>query len=76
MGKITVYIEDEVEKKMLSAVKSSKLSKSKWIAQLIQEKVDNEWPLSIMNMAGTWQDYPSINDIRSYERHDGNPESL
>ena len=50
---------------MIEAAKSSHLSKSKWIAKLIQEKVANEWPESIVELAGSWSDFPSVDEIRS-----------
>lgn len=70
MGQVTIYLEDEIEKKMNAAVKSAQISKSKWIAQLVQEKVANDWPQSIVDMAGSWSDFPSIDDIRATHTED------
>lgn len=64
MGQVTIYLDDEIERKMNEAVKSAHVSKSKWIAQLVQEKLDNKWPASIVAMAGSWDDFPSLEDIR------------
>lgn len=64
MGQVTIYLDDEIERKMNEAVKSAHVSRSKWIAQLVQEKVANEWPHSIAEMAGSWDDFPSLEDIR------------
>ncbi len=64
MGQVTIYLEDEVETKMIKAAESANLSKSKWIAKLIHEKVANEWPQSVVGIAGSWDDFPSIEDIR------------
>jgi len=64
MGQVTIYLEDEIEHKMVKAAESAHLSKSKWIAKVIQEKVANEWPQSIINVAGTWEEFPDIEDIR------------
>ncbi len=64
MGQVTIYLEDEVENRMKAAAKSAHLSKSKWIAKLIHEKVANEWPRSVVDFAGSWEDFPSIEDIR------------
>lgn len=65
MGQVTIYLEDEIERKMVAAAESARLSKSKWIAGLIREKVANEWPQSILELAGAWQDFPSIDVIRA-----------
>lgn len=58
MGQVTIYLEDEIEEKMTDAAKSAHLSKSKWVASLIREKVANEWPRSIIDLAGSWKDLP------------------
>lgn len=70
MGQVTIYLEEEVEQKMVAAAKSAHLSKSKWIAQLIQEKVANEWPASVIEMPGSWSDFPDLNEIRSSQGKD------
>ncbi len=65
MGQVTIYLEEDIEHKMIAAAQSSHLSKSRWIAKLIQEKVANEWPRSVTELAGSWEDFPSIEDIRA-----------
>ena len=64
MGQVTIYLEDEIEHKMVQAAESAHLSKSKWIARLIKEKVADEWPQSIVDFAGSWSDFPTIEDLR------------
>ena len=76
MGQVTIYLDDEIERKMNEAVKSSRVSKSKWIAQLVQEKVANEWPRSVSEMAGSWDDFPSLEDIRKTETADSQRDQL
>lgn len=65
MGQVTIYLEEEIELKMIAAARSARQSKSKWIAGIIQAKVANEWPKSIENLAGSWSDFPSLKEIRS-----------
>ena len=76
MGQVTIYLEDEVEKKMVDAAKSAHLSKSKWIARLIKEEVATEWPQSIVNLSGAWSDFPNIGDIRREIGEDSAREQL
>jgi len=64
MGQVTIYLEDEIEKKMKIAVDSSHLSKSKWIANIIKEKVTDEWPESISALSGAWKDIPTVEEMR------------
>ena len=76
MGQVTIYLEDEVEQKMTEAAKSAHLSKSKWIAKVIQEKIADEWPQSVVNLAGTWEDFPDIEDIRGNSANDAKREEI
>ncbi len=76
MGQVTIYLEEDIEKKMVDAAKSAHLSKSKWIARLIQDKVANEWPQSVVELAGSWEDFPTIDSIRNNEGQDVSREEL
>jgi hypothetical protein len=76
MGQVTIYLEDEIESKMVEAAQSAQLSKSKWIAKLIKEKVDSEWPVSVREAAGTWDDFPSAEDLRKNVGTDAKREKL
>jgi hypothetical protein len=76
MGQVTIYLEDEVEEKMSAAAKSEHLSKSKWIAGLIKEKVANEWPESITHLAGAWKDLPLAEEGRASLGKDVEREAL
>ena len=37
MGQITIYLDPELEKKMRAYVKSTHISQSKWIANIIEQ---------------------------------------
>ncbi len=76
MGQVTIYLEDEIEIKMRSAAKAMNLSQSKWIANIIKEKVIDEWPGSVRELAGAWKDLPSLEEIRSFRESDAFREEL
>jgi hypothetical protein len=77
MGQVTIYLDNETENKLKKAAKSSRLSVSKWIAELIQEKIMTEWPHDVVKLAGSWkEDFPSIEEIRSNVGHDNPREGL
>jgi hypothetical protein len=66
MGQVTIYLDNEIEKKLKKAAKASRKSVSKWVAAIISEKVSNEWPRDVAKLAGSWKtDFPSLNEIRS-----------
>ena len=70
MGQVTIYLEDEVEAKMRSAAKSAHLSKSKWVTNLIKDKVADAWPESFIRLAGAWEDIPTAEEIRGSQNTD------
>jgi len=70
LGQVTIYLDFEIEKKMRAFVKSMHLSQSKWIANLIEEKIRNEWPESVRKLAGAWKDIPTAEEIRRTEGTD------
>lgn len=76
MGQVTIYLEDELEAKMVAAAKARKISKSKWIASVIREKLTNEWPQEVREAPGSWGDFPSLEEIRRDTHADLDRESL
>ena len=76
MGQVTIYLEDEIEAKMRSAAKSAHVSKSKWVTNLIKEKVADEWPESFTQLAGAWDDFPMAEEIRGSQDADSSREEL
>jgi hypothetical protein len=63
MGQVTIYLDDETEEKMRGEAEAMHLSKSKWIARLIQERLSDQWPANIRNIAGSWRDFPDRDKI-------------
>jgi hypothetical protein len=61
---------------MRAIVKSVNLSQSKWIANLIEEKIENDWPESEINLAGAGKDLPGLEEIRQIESKDIPREAL
>ena len=76
MGQVTIYLDDELETKMRSAAKSMHLSQSKWIASLIEKKVNKEWSESVKNLAGAWGNFPTLEEIRNARKEDSQREEL
>lgn len=70
MGQVTIYLEDEIEAKMRNTVKKLNISQSKWIANLVKEKIADEWPEAVKQLSGSWQDFPSAEEIRQDAHND------
>jgi hypothetical protein len=66
MGQVTIYMDSKVEDQMRAAAKSSHLSVSKWVSQVIQNNVATQWSTEVVDLAGSWRgDFPSLDDIRA-----------
>jgi hypothetical protein len=76
MGQVTIYIDKETEDKMISSAKAANVSKSKWVSDVIREKVATEWPASIKELVGAWEDFPTVEELRSGDSKDIKRESL
>ncbi len=70
MGQVTIYLDDEIEAKMMASAKAMKVSKSKWIAGVIRERLVDEWPAGVRELPGSWEDFPSLEDIRGAAQTD------
>lgn len=77
MGQVTIYLENEIENKLKTAAKTSNLSVSKWVANIIREKISTEWPQDVVKLPGSWkEDFPSLEEIRSTQGVDAKREAL
>jgi hypothetical protein len=76
MGQVTIYLDKETETKLNAIVGDMKISKSKWISDLIRNKTAECWPESIVSLAGAWKDFPQAEDIRGKTGQDTQRESL
>ena len=74
MGQVTIYLDNEVEIKMRAAAKAMNLSQSKWIANIINEKMADQWPDSVKELAGAWRDFPDLEEIRHTQVPDSHRE--
>ena len=76
MGQVTIYLDDEIEKRMTANAKAMNLSKSKWIANVIREKLVDEWPPNVRELAGSWEDFLTLEEIRETGQRDITREAL
>jgi hypothetical protein len=76
MGQVTIYLDSETEKKMSTIVKKTGISKSKWVSDLIKQKITTTWPENIVKLAGAWTDLPNAEDIRKNMAEDADRESI
>jgi hypothetical protein len=76
MPQITIYLDEETEKRARTAAESSGASLSKWIAGAIHEKTVTTWPQHVLDLAGSWPDFPDARKLRRNQKKDSLRESL
>jgi hypothetical protein len=76
MGQVTIYLEKQIEQKMRNQAKIENRSLSQWISSLIKDKVNDEWPDQIAELAGQWDDFPSLDELRADQGEDTSREEI
>lgn len=76
MGQVTIYLDDDTEKRMTADAKRLRISKSKWITNVIREKLVSDWPDAVRDLPGSWEDFPDLEDLRTEPRADADREAL
>jgi hypothetical protein len=70
MSQITIYLEPDLAQRMREAAEAEGISQSKWIARLVEERLDDMWPPEVLSLAGSMPDFPSLEEIRAFEGED------
>lgn len=65
MAQVTIYLDGETEERMDRAARDAGLSRSRWVANVIREKTQSEWPQSFRRLRGGLKDFPEVEEIRS-----------
>lgn len=58
MPKITLYIDDATKALIGQAAAASGMTKSRWVAQIIQKYAVHAWPKGMAESAGRFSDFP------------------
>ena len=70
MKQLIVEIDETTEARIITAAKTAGLSAQQWLKRIIDEKTVSSWPDSIKALAGSWQDVPFAEELRSGEGQD------
>ena len=76
MAQMTIYLDKDTEEKVKAYVKANNVSQSQWVAGIIREKLESEWPPHILALAGAWKDFPTLEEIRETMSPDVTRESI
>ena len=73
MAQIVLTLDDAVLEQVLHQAKAENLSSTSWLDKLIKQrvgmlnqpnKVNSHWSSDVQELAGAWQDFPTLEDIR------------
>ena len=76
MGQVTIYLDDDSEARLKASAKARGIPVSRWVAELVREKTDTEWPEEVRKLAGAWADFPEVEELRSGQGKDVERESF
>jgi hypothetical protein len=63
MAQITLYLDEATQTLVEQASLASGLSKSRWVAEMIQRYAHHEWPVECLELAGKFPDFPLCDDL-------------
>lgn len=64
MAQLTLYIDEETEVGLKQAAAAAGKSQSRWVTELIRERIADEWPEAVRQLLGSWSDFPTAEEIR------------
>jgi hypothetical protein len=62
MAQVTIYLDDAAERRVKAAARKSRVSVSRWVADVIENQTRTDWPPEIRQLAGAWPDFPDLRD--------------
>ena len=85
MAQIVLTLDDAVLEQVLHQAKAENLSSASWLDKLIKQRVgmlnqpnqvNSYWSSDVQELAGAWQDFPTLEDIRYSTSQDTPRETL
>jgi hypothetical protein len=74
MAQVTLYLDEHTAELLRRAAKHAGLSRSRWLARLVQERTATEWPQGVKDLAGAWADLDSAQGLRRHTGRDSRRE--
>ena len=74
MAQVTLYLDADTAERLTKAAKHAGLSRSRWLARLVQERTASEWPQGVKDLAGAWAELDSAKGLRRLSGRDSRRE--
>ena len=62
MPQVTLYLDEETDRRARTAAAASGLSYSKWLCGLVRASIEDCWPESVRSLAGAVRDFPTTDE--------------
>lgn len=76
MAHVTLYLDDDLAARLRAAAEKEGVSQSRWVGELIAQRLSDEWPPSVVKLAGAWPDMPLAEELRAVTARDAQREAL
>jgi hypothetical protein len=63
VAQVTIYLGDAAERRVRAAARKSRVSVSRWVAELVESRTRTDWPPEARQLAGAWPDFPNLQEI-------------
>jgi len=70
MSQVTIYFDNETESRLKAAAKARGIPVSRWVAELVREKMATDWPGEVRGLVGVWADLPESERLREAQGED------
>ena len=67
---VTIYLDEDTERRVKSAARSAGMPLSRWVASIVREKTETAWPQAVLDLAGAWPDFPTVEELRQSQPPD------
>ena len=76
MPQLNLYVDETTHDRIRRAAKAAGMSLSRWVATVVTKKTADQWPDDVLALAGTWKDFPSLEEIRAGSGSDASREVI
>ncbi|HXX23346.1 MAG TPA: CopG family transcriptional regulator [Terriglobia bacterium] len=70
MARLTIYLNDAAKRRVRAAARKSRVSVSRWVADLVESRTRTKWLAEVRQLAGAWPDFPDLHETRPVRRRD------
>lgn len=67
MTQLILQLDEDTASLLEAAAKAAGKSVSRWIVELLEQRVRQQWPPAVAGLAGAWSDLPDLEELRAAE---------